>query len=100
MDEPTIILLQRESEFPLEKHLKKITQTQLIEEHATLSFLCCSIYHSINNRFLKFEHSLGDGYFFTDIEQKVISDETASLVRSIIISLLNSDAQIILVYFR
>ncbi|OHT12831.1 Phosphoribulokinase [Tritrichomonas foetus] len=51
----------------------KIPRQQLLAEHATLSFLCCSIYNKLYNRLLKIEHSLGDGYFCTDSEGADIS---------------------------
>ena len=85
-------------EFPIEEvhdpRKAKVSRTQLLSEHATLSFLLTSIYHKLFNRFLKIEHSLGSGYYCTDSEDAPISEESVNKMKNELISLLKSDVEI------
>ena len=54
---------------------KSVSRPQLNSEHATLTFLVWGSYKKLFGRSLKVEHSLGDGYFCTDLERKEITQE-------------------------
>lgn len=69
-------------------------RTQLQSEHATLSFLVCSIYNKLFKRLLKVEHSLGSGYFMVDYEYKPITEKEASLIENELLLLLDSNTEI------
>ncbi|KAH0794852.1 Phosphoribulokinase / Uridine kinase family protein [Histomonas meleagridis] len=85
-------------EFPIEEvhdpRMEKISRTQLLSEHATLSFLLTSIYHKLFNRFLKVEHSLGSGYYCADSEDIEITEENVEAMKKEMLDLLNSDIEI------
>lgn len=74
--------------------MSNISRSQLISEHSTLSFLCTAIYQKLNGSFLKLEHSLGDGYYLTDSQNKEISQESASQLQAEMHAILDSDAEI------
>lgn len=67
------------TEFPLEKihdpRDTKVTRTQLLSRHASITFLITSLYHKLFNSLLRIEHSLGDGFFFIDYQGQKITDE-------------------------
>ncbi|OHT11559.1 Phosphoribulokinase [Tritrichomonas foetus] len=73
---------------------EKITRTQLLSEHATLSFLLIAIYNKLFNRLLKVEHSLGDGYFCIDSEGEPISEEMTLKIDKEMHRVLNSPLEI------
>jgi len=73
---------------------EKITRIQLLSEHASLSFLTCSLYNKLFNKLLKVEHSLGDGYFLTDIQMTPITSEMTDQIRQGLIAILNSEDKI------
>jgi uridine kinase len=68
----------------------KITRSQLSAEHATLSFLVCSIYNKLNKRLLKVEHSCGDGYYMVDYEYKEITEAQVEAVKKELTELMTS----------
>jgi len=74
----------------------KISRSQLLEEHATLSFLVCSIYNKLNKRLLKVEHSCGDGYYMVDYEFKEITQEQVEAVKKELTELIKSPEPIVL----
>jgi uridine kinase len=65
-------------------------------EHATLSFLVCSIYNKLYKRLLKVEHSCGDGYYMVDFEYEPITEQMAADIKKELTELLNSPTQITL----
>jgi len=71
-----------------------ISRTQLQSEHATLSFLVCSIYNKLYKRLLKVEHSLGQGYYMMDYEYQPITEEQSQMMNKTLGELLNSDVEI------
>jgi uridine kinase len=78
--------------------MSSISRSQLNSEHATLTFLLWSKYHELFKRQLHVEHSLGDGYYCTDLEGAEITDEMTKTLSVAIEQVLNSDAPIELVW--
>ena len=74
----------------------KITRGQLQAEHATLSFLVCSIYNKLFTRLLKVEHSCGDGYYMVDYEYQPISEEQVKAISEELKKLIESPTPITL----
>ena len=54
---------------------QSVSRSQLNAEHATLTFLTWGSYHRLFNRSLRVEHSLGDGYYCTDLAREEITDD-------------------------
>ena len=54
---------------------QSVSRSQLNSEHATLTFLTWGSYHRLFNRSLRVEHSLGDGYYCTDLAREEITDD-------------------------
>ena len=72
-----------------------ITRSQLLAEHATLSFLIYRAYWTSFKRQLKIEHSLGDGLYCTDLDgAKPITQEMCDQLTSVIRRILDSDTPI------
>lgn len=85
-------------EFPISKihdpRSAKISRTQLLAEHSTLSFLLSSIYNKLFDRILKVEHSLGDGLYCTDYRRDPITQEMTDLMKKTLNDLLSSEIPI------
>ena len=71
----------------------KIPRQQLLSEHATLSFLCVSIYNKLFNKLLKVEHSLGDGYYCLDSEGSAITADMTDEISREMTEILESDLE-------
>ena len=74
----------------------KVTRSQLSAEHATLSFLVCSIYNKLNTRLLKVEHSCGDGYYMVDYEYLPITEKQVEAIKDELTRLIHSETPITL----
>ena len=83
-------------EFPLEKvsdpRNQKITRTQLLSEHATFSFLLTSVYFKEFGSLLRLEHSLGDGLYYIDSNDAIITPEMITKLETRIRALLADDS--------
>lgn len=74
-----------------------ISIAQLNSEHSTLTFLLWGVYGKLFNRRLKVNHSLTDGTFCTDIDDKEITEEMTRKLHQAISDILNSDIPIELI---
>lgn len=72
----------------------QVTRSQLNAEHATLTFLTWSQYHKLFNRSLKVEHSLGDGYYCTDLLGQPMADDMIEKLSMAVKAILDSDTPI------
>lgn len=72
---------------------KKIPRQQLLAEHATLAFLCISIYNKLFNRLLHVEHSICDGYYCSDCDGQKITEEMVLKIDMEMHKMLNSDLE-------
>lgn len=75
----------------------EITMAQLYSEHSTLQFLLWGVYGKLYNRHLKVNHSLTDGTYCSDIENKPITEEMTRELYKGIMDVLNSDTPIELI---
>lgn len=77
-----------------------ITIAQLNSEHSTLQFLIWGVYEQLFNRRLKVNHSLTDGTFCSDMEEREITNEMAQQIHQSVLDILNSDTPIELIELR
>ncbi|OHT16957.1 Phosphoribulokinase [Tritrichomonas foetus] len=74
-----------------------VVRSNLLAEHASLTFIVCSRYYLLFNHHLKIEHSLGDGLYCTDPDRSIITQEMCDQLTAKINEFLNSDEKIELV---
>ena len=72
-------------------------RSQLLAEHASLTFLACSRYFLLFQSHLRVEHSLGDGLYCTDPNRPEITSDMCEKLTAKIREFLDSDEQLELV---